>query len=293
MATLVTIVTGEEREQVKRFANDAVDCAIAEGCLDKDSIQVLIGNGDEFLARIIAGIKELSVSNLFADEEVKSSYYAYPKDYEVKRIAEQVCILRQLFPGIGYADEKLAEEPLPLNAEGWFAIPRWQTIAPTYNQAVAKVLAMIKSERRFYNNYEDLLGAMSLRQHGKKAEMFRKLGDEQKNHDILVVPAQFGFRHRGRSVRRAREVFLANEFGLGVYEIGIMLLTHPEREARWEQLHIVCAGDEFTLSVSGGFVHAPSFFCRHSMIKFGVTWFGNAKGGYGSASAFLPAEASV
>jgi len=52
---------------------------------------------------------------------------------------------------------------------------------------------------------------------------------EIKHHDILVVPAQFGLRHRGRSVRRVREVMNANEFGLGVFAIGIMLLTHPER----------------------------------------------------------------
>lgn len=286
METLITTVTDGQKKQVKRFAEDAVDRAIAEGLLDKDGIQKLIENGDEFQARIITGIKELSVSNQFADEEVESSY-AYPKGYKVKGITEQTNILRQLFPGIGFADEKIAEQPLPVNAEGWFAIPKWQTLAPTYGEAVQKVLAMIASKRKFYNYRDGQLGAEYLRQHAKTAKMFQKLGDEQKDYDILVVPAQFGLRHRGRSVRRAREVFQANEFGLGAFAIGIMLLTHPEREVQWEQLHVDCAGDEFAPDADGVFSHAPLFRFHDGEVKFNAGWFDSAYELYGSASAFL------
>lgn len=285
METLITTVTDGQKKQVKRFAEDAVDRAIAEGLLDKDGIQKLIENGDEFQARIITGIKELSVSNQFADEEVESSY-AYPKGYKVKGITEQTNILRQLFPGIGFADEKIAQQPLPPNAEGWFAIPKWQTLAPTYGEAVEKVLAMIASKRKFYNYRDGQLGAEYLRQHAKTAKMFQKLGDEQKDYDILVVPAQFGLRHRGRSVRRAREVFQANEFGLGAFAVGIMLLTHPEREVQWEQLHIDCAGDEFAPVAYGVFSGAPIFYFDDE-VKFNARWFDSARGCYGSASAFL------
>lgn len=286
METLITTVTDGQKKQVKRFAEDAVDRAIAEGLLDKDGIQKLIENGDEFQARIITGIKELSVSNQFADEEVESSY-AYPKGYKVKGITEQTNILRQLFPGIGFADEKIAEQPLPFNAEGWFAIPKWQTLAPTYGEAVEKVLAMIASKRKFYNYRDGQLGAEYLRQHAKTAKMFQKLGDEQKDYDILVVPAQFGLRHRGRSVRRAREVFQANEFGLGAFAVGIMLLTHPEREVQWEQLHIDCAGDEFAPDAAGGFSDAPVFLFDDGGVEFDAYWFDDAGEYYGSASAFL------
>src|SRR3990167_4182144 len=194
METLITTVTDGQKKHVKRFAEDAVDRAIAEGFLDKDGIQKLIENGDEFQAHIITGIKDISASNQFADEEVKSSY-AYPKGYKVKGITEQTNVLRQLFPGVGFADEKLAEQPLPPNAEGWFAIPKWQTLAPTYGEAVEKVLAMIASKRKFYNYRDGQLGAEYLRQHATTVKMFQKLGDEQKDFDILVVPAQFGLRH--------------------------------------------------------------------------------------------------
>ncbi len=198
METLITSVTDGQKKQIKRFAEDVVDRAIAEGLLDKDSVQKLIENGDEFQAHIIAGIKDLSLSKQFADEEVKSSY-TYPKGYKVKGITEQTNVLRQLFPGIGFADEKLAEKPLPPNAEGWFAIPKWETLASTYGEAVEKVFAMIASKWKFYNSCGGQIGAEYLRQHAKTAKMLQKLGDEQKNNDILVVAAHFGFRHRGRS----------------------------------------------------------------------------------------------
>ena len=286
MKAIATSITEGQKKQVKQFAEDAVDRAIAEGLLGKDGIQKLIENGDEFQARIITGIKELSVSNQFADEEVESSY-AYPKGYKVKGITEQTNILRQLFPGICFADEKIAEQPLPPNAEGWFAIPKWQSIAPTYGEAVEKVLAMIASKRKFYNYRDGQLGAEYLRQHAKTAKMFQKLGDEQKDYDILVVPAQFGLRHRGRSVRRAREVFQANEFGLGAFAVGIMLLTHPEREVQWEQLHVDCAGDEFAPDADGYFSDAPIFYFRVGKVEFSAYWCDRADGNYGSASAFL------
>jgi hypothetical protein len=98
----ITSITDGQKKPIKRFVEDAVDRAIAESFLDKDGIQKLIENGDKFQARIITGIKELSVSNQFADEEVKSSY-AYPQGYKVKGITEQTDILRQLFPGISFA----------------------------------------------------------------------------------------------------------------------------------------------------------------------------------------------
>ncbi|MEK7115128.1 MAG: hypothetical protein AAB847_02105, partial [Patescibacteria group bacterium] len=84
------------------------------------------------------------------------------------------------------------------------------------------------------------------------------------------------------------EVFTANEFGLGAFAIGIMLLTHPEREVQWEQLHVDCAGDEFSPGGDDdGFSFAPLFHFHDGEVKFLAGWFGNARGRYGSASAFF------
>ena len=282
----ITSITDEQKKQYLRFFEDVAEKAMKKVGLDKDGIQNLIENGDKFQALIITGIQKLSVSNQFADEETESSY-AYPRDYKVKGITEQTNILRQLFPGIGFADEKIAERPLPPNAEGWFAIPKWETVAPTYGEAVEKVLAMNASKRKFTNYCNRQLGVEYLREHVKTVKMFQNLRDEQKDYDILVVPAQFGLRHRGRSVRRAREVFQANEFGLGAFAIGIMLLTHPKREVQWEQVHVDCAGDEFAPDADDVFSSAPFFYFYYDEVEFLARWYASTGEVYGSASAFL------
>ena len=282
-------ITSGQTKQYKRFVEDAADKALAEVGLDKDRLQKLIENGDEFQARIIAGIRELSVSNQFADEEVESSY-GYLSGYKPKGITEQTNILRQLFPGIGFANEKLAEQPLPPNAKGWFAIPKWQSVAKTYNEAVQKVLDLIKKQRKgmFYNWREGKLGEKYFRQHERTAKKLETLAEQQKDYDILVVATQFGLRHRGRSVRRAREVFTANEFGLGAFEIGCMLLTHPERLQHYDDLWIDCAGNEYAPDADGDFSRAPYFGFNDGRVEFVTGWFDCARASCGSASGFLP-----
>lgn len=253
-----------------------------------------IEHGDEFAEAIriaaIASLKDLSVSDKFKNEEVKSNY-GYLSGYKPKGITEQTNRLRQLFPGIGFADEKIAEGELPKNAEGWFAIPKWQTVAPTYGEAVQKVLDMIKQTRNgaFHNYREGQLGPDRLRQSTKTVAVFQEFCDEQKDHDILVVAGQFGLHHRGRSVRRAREVFVANELGLGAFAVGIMILTHAERLQNMGDLWIDCAGDEFDdPGADVRFAHAPFFRFSDGKVKFGTVWFDGAHGSDGSASGFLP-----
>ena len=283
----ITSITDGQKKQYLRFVEDAAERALAEVGLDKDGIQKLIENGDDFQADIVASIGKHSISNQFADEEVESRF-GYLSGYQKpKGITEQTNILRQLFPGVGFADEKIAEQPLPPNTEGWFAIPKWETMAATDGEAVQKVLDMIKKTRggKFYNYRDGQLGSQYLRQSAKSVKAFQKLGLEQKDHDILVVAAQFGLRHRGRSVRRAREVMNASEFGLGAFAIGIMLLTHLERLKHYDDLWIDCAGDEFSCVGGGRFGYAPCFRFGDDGVKFGACDVDVAYGRCGAASA--------
>lgn len=280
-------ITSNQRKQIVRFVEDGIDAMN----LQKDGAQRLIENGGEFQSELKKLVERFSITNQYADEEVESNY-GYLSGYKPngKGITEQTNRLRELFPGIGYANEKLAEATLPENAEGWFAIPRWEKVAPTYGEAVQKVLDLIKQTRNgaFYNYREGQLGPNQLRQSAKSVSIFQKLGDEQKDHDILVVPAQFGIRHRGRSVRRAREVMNANECGLGAFAIGIMLLTHPERLQHYDDLWIDCAGDEFAPGADGDFSRSPFFGFSDDGVGFDTLVVGNAYGLYGSASVCLP-----
>lgn len=298
MSTSITSsITGGQEKQYRRFVEDATakgcDLALQQVPLDKDGLQKLISRGDEFNAAIARAIvnatRDLSVSNEYADEEVKSTY-GYLSGYKPKGITTQTNRLRELISGVGFADEKLADQPLPAGAEGYFAIPRWETIAPTYGEAVEKVLALISKTRdgKFYNYREGKLGAQYLREHDRSVAMWKRIGEAQKGYDILVVPAQFGLRHRGRSVRRARAVFNTSEFGLGAFAVGIMLLTHPERLKDYDDLWIDCAGDEYSPGAVGQFDRAPFFSFYDGRVKFRTLWVAYALGGCGSASGFAP-----
>lgn len=293
MSTSITSnsITDGQKKQIKRFVEDAVDRVFHDGVLDKDGAQKLIANGDELQARVICAIHELSVPNEFADEEVESTY-GYLSGYKPnsKSVADQVKRLQELLPGIGSANEKLAEQSLPEGAEGFFAIPRWQKVGKTYEEALQKVLDLIKQARngKFYNHREGQIGPDRLRLRAKTAKALETLGQQQEGNDILVIPCQFGLRHRGRSVRRALEVMPAMEFGNDPFTIACMILTHPERLQHYNDLWIDCAGAEYDCGGGGAFGGAPCFFFNDGGVGFGGNYAGNASGGYGSSSGFLP-----
>jgi len=256
------------------------------------------------LSEIITNfIAENRVTDQFKDEEVPSQY-GYLSGYnKPKGLTEQANLLRQLFSGLGFVNLDLqgaiekGEVPLPQNTEGWFAIPNWmknpKIFGASYNEALQVILNKIKETRNgaFYNYREGQIGPKQLRQTATSEKFWKQISEEQGDPDILIVAAQFGIRHRGRSVRRAREVMLDNgsEFGLGAFAVGIMLLTHPERLMNYDDLWIDCAGDEYDVPDAGvRFDRAPCFDFNDGKVEFGTCFVGDASVCYGSVSAFLP-----
>ncbi len=297
--------TDDQIKQLARVASDAAEKAAKDyfkgANVSKEGAQRVHGNGD-FAARVreatILALADLSVTDKFKDEEVSSKYgylsgYKKPKD-----VSWQSNRLRELFPGVGFHDEKLVQADTPAGAEGQFAIPRWQTIVhhlpverQTYGEAVQIVLDELKKayKGKFYNYRENEIGPDRLRQSAKSAAAWEQIGEAQKGFDILLVPAQFGLRHRGRSVRRAREVMESNEFGLGAFAVGIMLLLHADRLKHYDDLWIDCAGDEYHDPRNSGapFDRAPFFHFRGDRLGFGTGWSDDAYDYCGSASGFL------
>ncbi|MBI3626911.1 hypothetical protein HY224_02610 [Candidatus Uhrbacteria bacterium] len=285
-------VTDGQKKQYRRFMEDVTERTLKEAGLDKDSIQRFLGNGDEFYTELLTLVKKHSVTDEFSDEEVESSY-GYPAGYKPLGITEQTNCLRELFPGCGYADEKLAEQELPDGAEGWFAIPRWEKFGSTYAQALERVIAKLKELHgdKFFNYREGALTDKHVRLTERTAARLKLLGEQQKGYDLMVVPSQFGLRHRGRSVRRARVVFISNEFGLDPFSAAIMLLTHPMRLQRNEDLCIDCAGADYRPSGSGSFSYCLSFGWSVGELNFDYNVLNNASENFGSASAFGGASA--
>ncbi|TSC72876.1 MAG: Uncharacterized protein G01um101438_275 [Parcubacteria group bacterium Gr01-1014_38] len=294
-----TLITSGKRKQIVRLLKDGLD----KVALDDSGAQRLIERGDELQEGLKELLERLSVTDQVADEEVESSY-GCPSGYKFHPTLEEnladlereLKMIRRMFPELANADIdrsvleriKAQDLTLPTGAERWTLIPRWEKIASTYNEAVEKVIELIAASRKFINYRAGKLGPDHLRQHTRKVDMFQTLGEQQKGHDILVVPAQFGLRHRGRSIRRAHEVFVANECGLGAFAVGCMLLTHPERLQHYDDLWIDCAVDEYAPVAVGGFPGAPSFLFCGGWLRLGACWFDGAYGNYGSASGFLP-----
>ena len=259
--------------------------------LDKASARRIVRRGSELQNGFVKLMADFSMSNQYADEEVNSDCL-YSEKYQGPRpIEEQINTLAKIFNlDPNHALELARNLPeLPIGAEGWFASLDWKKIALTYGEVVEKmVLAAIKSQRNFYNHRDGQLGANYLRPHARTSRMLQKFRDQYNlpvGGAILIVPAQLGLRHRGRSVRRARSVFATNEFGLGAVAVGCVLLTHPELETRWEHLQFDCAGDEYTLGDGAGWQLAP-FFHFASSLKFGVRFYDCAHKRYGSATGF-------
>lgn len=299
--------TNGQIKLLTRMATDATEKAVKAytdaNYLSKEGAERVKGNAD-FVGRIhaatVLALAELSNTDKFKDEEV-SSTYGYLSGYAPKGLTEQCNRLRELFSGVGFANLDLlaqiekGEVTLPVGAEGWFAIPNWiknQSIfGSAYSAALQKVLDTIKRTRngKFYNYRDGQLDEKRLRQSAQLQKFWADLSEAQGSPDILIVPAQFGIRHRGRSVRCAREIFLINEFGLGAFAVGIMILTHPERLMHYDDLWIDCSGDEFDdPDAVVRFDRAPIFRFYVGRVEFGAHWFDDAYGYYGSASAFVP-----
>lgn len=263
----------------------ALDFVFEEGILNEEDALSLIETQRPFI-----GCNKFWTDVVALVTHLPRDLYGYPPGYVgPKSVSEQIDILRRLFSNLG-ADKEFAEWPLPSGAEGHFAIPRWQAIGETYVEATEKALNLLGVRNDDLDNclLRDKLGAKHLRKSRQSTKMLEALSGAQGNNNILVVPAQLGLRYRGRSVYRAHELFKVNEFGLGVFEVACILLTHAECLVGDNDLRIVCAGDEFAPWGDESFSHLICFYLFRDKImiqRFGVK---DADDSSGSASAFLP-----
>jgi hypothetical protein len=293
--TLITSRDDKGRHAVNLFAIE-----YDKAKLDGERAQRLNERGGELQVGIAKLIAELSVSDQYVDEVTKSSY-TYPKEYAgPKPIADQVNALAEIF---GLDPKRTLEfaknlPELPDSAEGWFAIPTVDALAAKhfpevtdpadkYCRAVQLVHAEIAGSRKFYNWRYSEVTPNRLRVHARTVHALDLIAENQPG-DILIVAAQLGMRHRGESVRRARETFTSGEFGLGSLAVGSIVLVHPERLVRWEELDMDCSGDEFVPDAARGFDRAPYFEFLGGEVEFGAYWIDYSSDGCGSVSGFLP-----
>ena len=284
--------TDQQNRLLQEFLGDAVQEAYRTAIeqLDRQSAQTVLDMNrklkSEVAERVVEIIQRHTVSDKFKDEEV-SSNRVYPPTYRVRPVEAQVTELRKLFPTLGACQERLSRKPLPAGAEAWFAIPRWQALAPTYNEAVEMLIGVLATKRKFSNRIIGKLSEKYLRQSERSKLAEKILAEQQQGNDFLVIGAQAGMLHRGSSARRTRVAMAGNEFGLGVFTFGCMLLTHPERLSTGETLMIDCSGDEYSVRGDYTFDRVPLFDYDMAGIEFSIFYEDRARNLWGTPTGFL------
>lgn len=185
-----------------------------------------------------------TVESGFEGQEVES-HVGYSHLYLGPRpIVEQIQTLAEAFklnPKLALA--YVADLPLlPEGAEGWFAVVNDLRADEIHQQVAAKVLKKL-TEKGIYGPWteSDTTGlAFTL----KTYAFFDGLADRQQRSDIIVIPAQLGKRHAGRSAYRAEAKLDDREFGLTVAHVGSIVLNHPDLVHGRAALDLMCLGDE-------------------------------------------------
>jgi hypothetical protein len=272
---------GEAVQQAYKTAIEQLDKNSAKSVLEMDKKLK-----SEVADAVVSIIHRYTVSDKYKEEEVGSNR-VYPPTYRVRPIEAQVTELKKCFPSLGSCLEKLARRTLPFGAEAWFAIPRWQALAPTYNEAVEMAVGVLAKRRKFQNRIIGRLGPEYLRQSERSQLAEKILGDQQQGNDLLVVAAQAGMLHRGSSARRTRVAMAGNEFGMGVFAFVCMLITHPERLSTGDTLMVDCSGDEYSVRGDRNFDRVPLFDYDSAGIEFSIFYDDRARNLWGTPTGFL------
>lgn len=223
----------------------------------------------------------------YADEETESNF-GYPDGFRMRTVEEQAATLLKLFPNLDASHvQELASGELPAWADGWAVMPKPGKIGRDYYVTLELAIGHLAKSRKFKNWREGQLAKKHLRLKEKTAQAQAKL-DEQPG-DFWVFPFQFGLKWRGHSVRNAQVRFDDNEFGLGPYEVAILLLTHPDRITGPNQLCIDCAGCEYSPVADGDFFACLCFYWSDGCKRLELvdSRAGLVNGRWGAVSGFL------
>lgn len=161
-----------------------------------------------------------------------------------RTVADQIEQLAKVFPGLDYTLPP--EVIVPEEAEGNFVIPKWNKVGRTYGAALQVIFGSLGKRKKYpLELLDEYLTAEFWNKRGEWVEKTRtslKLLSDKSSSDIIVVPAQFGLRHLGKSPDGALCEMSDNEFALDPFAISCMLHTHPERMQDCFHPHPICAG---------------------------------------------------
>lgn len=269
--------------QIKQFLNlfeGVVRKSTASLGITKEAMQSAIEKGGELIEKVEPMIVDLLRYEEYLQTIKNAGYCLYSKP---KEVVEQIRTLRKFSSleilttlakaGVG-SDPYISEEDLclvssvlsdtrldikiekdvfkksfPKKAEGSFALIRWEIFASQYGKAVQIMMRLIELQRdcKFHNylGYNKDKDFESLIQCDELVESWNKIYKDQKNSNVLIIPAQFGLCYKNFWYNRLFSSMDANEFPLGVFHTLVMILTHPERFSSEGDLWIFCPGDKY------------------------------------------------
>lgn len=186
---------------------------------------------------------------------------SYPDQYKGPlEIESQIEIIAKAFgldprPALAMANRHMN---VPEQAEGLFAIPRVDKVGQDYTDAVRWAQSAINNMHELHIGGRDF-DSEYLEQSPRSELVFLAFVERCPESDIFLVPAQFGKAHAGKpvdSVRRAADSSRV-EFGMGLFGVLCMLLTHPLRLASERALAIDVPGDLYFPFNRRSAYHAP------------------------------------
>ena len=297
MKTLAPSVMQRDPKGLKFMS--VAGAAYDKACLSEEEAQCV--NDTPGLADHIAAWLEehRAPQSKYKGKKVQPAY-GYPREYKgPKPIADQIAAIAKIFgldPALAleYAKKLPA---LPNGAEGWFAIPSVDALvrkhfpevtdpAEKYCKALQLVYQKIGESRPFTNWRKNQIDTAHIKVSWRTLEAMQKIATQQKG-DVHVIAAQLGKRWGGYCVGLARDSFVEGEYGLTSVAGGSIVLVHPERLVRWEELDMDLSGDEFSDDGDGVFDHAPCLYFSDKA-EFYTKHVGGAYDCCGSSSFFAP-----
>ncbi|MFH1275989.1 MAG: hypothetical protein ABIH82_02670 [Candidatus Woesearchaeota archaeon] len=185
----------------------------------------------------------------------RTGFFAYPSDYIVKPISEQVAILEKLLPGLNSQRGLNVARDLPSApniADGWGVFPKYSRVGEVYATALSRVLNILQEQRPELEMcvpdycFEPGNTVLTDRTRDKLTSIESKFSG-----DYVVYPFQSGKRFAIEDIPFADDRGVENEFDLDPLAVVVLLLTHPERLSSMKDLKIDCMGAELFKKIPG------------------------------------------
>jgi len=217
-------------------------------------------------------------------------------------VREQIADLAQRFsldpnPTLKYIEAEGSGILIPERATGLVAVPKDNLIGNTYLEAVNWLITEFARTSGRVLQLEHDFGPGKLVELPYTRQMMWALAAQQPG-DFVLFAAQLGESFRHVPVRDAQTIMTRppedgrTEFGLRLFDVGCILLSHPDLLSAPEELYIECGGDRCTTGQHRALQGSPHFEHAGPKTRLGASPIKCSSEYYGVATGFKPTWAS-